>query len=101
MAKILNIEVTDNEWGFLMEEQAKGKELVIENGKVVARKHEPTQKEIAQQRIAELKQMLTNTDYEAIKFGEGVMTDAEYAPYKADRQKWRAEINELEKIINN
>lgn len=52
-------------------------------------------------RIEELKQKLANTDYEAIKFAEGVMTAEAYAPYKADRQKWRAEINELEKQINN
>ena len=99
--ELLGIKMNFEEYNKLIAEQENGKELVIENGKVIARKHEPTQKEIAQQRIAELKQMLTNTDYEAIKYAEGVMTEAEYSPYKADRQKWRAEINELEKIINN
>lgn len=58
-----------------------------------------TQKELAQSHILELKQKLANTDYEALKYAEGVMTEAEYAPYKADRQKWRAEINELEKKL--
>lgn len=53
------------------------------------------------ERISQLKKLLNETDYVAIKFGEGVMTEAEYAPYKADRQKWRAEINELEKKLTN
>lgn len=99
--ELLGIKMNFEEYNTLIAEQENGKELVVENGKVIARKHEPTQKEIAQQRIAELKQKLADTDYEAIKFGEGVMTEAEYAPYKADRQKWRAEINDLERKLQN
>ena len=60
---------------------------------------EQSQEEAAQARIAELKQKLKETDYQAIKYAEGAMTAAEYAPYKADRAKWRAEINELEKKL--
>lgn len=58
-----------------------------------------TEQELVKQRISELKQKLAETDYQAIKFAEGAMTAAEYAPYKADRAKWRAEINELEKKL--
>ena len=47
--------------------------------------------------IAELKQKLNDTDYQAIKFAEGWLTDQEYAPIKAQRQLWRDEINKLEK----
>ena len=50
-------------------------------------------------KISLLKQKLANTDYQAIKYAEGAMTAAEYAPYKADRAKWRAEINDLEKKL--
>ena len=50
-------------------------------------------------KISELKHKLADTDYQAIKYAEGAMTAAEYAPYKADRAKWRAEINDLEKKL--
>ena len=48
------------------------------------------------QKIIELKQLLTDTDYKAIKFSEGELTEEEYAPIRAQRQAWRAEINDLE-----
>lgn len=84
-------EITEDQYNALLNGN-----LTVKNGKFV----DNTEKKTAEQRIAELKQKLADTDYEAIKYAEGVMTEAEYAPYKADRQKWRAEINELEKIIN-
>ena len=58
-----------------------------------------TERELAERQIWKLKLKLNETDYEAIKFAEGAMSAAEYAPYKADRAKWRAEINELEKKL--
>ena len=48
------------------------------------------------QQIAELKQQLFLTDYKAIKYAEGWITEEEYAPIKAERQKIRDKINELE-----
>ena len=50
-------------------------------------------------RIAELKANLARTDYEAIKYAEGEMSEEDYAPFKADRKAWRAEINELEESL--
>jgi hypothetical protein len=50
----------------------------------------------AEARIAELEQMLKDTDYLAIKNSEGCFTEEEYAPIKAQRQAWRDEINALE-----
>lgn len=47
-------------------------------------------------RIAELKSKLSKTDYQAIKYAEGQLTEEEYAPIKAQRQLWRDEINQLE-----
>ena len=49
-----------------------------------------------QREINELKHNLSMTDYQAIKFAEGAMTEEEYAPMKEQRQAWRARINELE-----
>ena len=47
-------------------------------------------------RIAELKQMLADTDYIVIKIAEGVATWEEYPGIKEQRQAWREEINKLE-----
>lgn len=55
-------------------------------------------KELAEKEIAELKAKLASTDYKAIKYAEGILTDAEYAETKAERQNWRNRINELEKV---
>ena len=44
-----------------------------------------------------LKSKLAETDYKAIKYAEGWLTDEEYAPIKAERQAIREEINKLEK----
>ena len=46
--------------------------------------------------IVLLKQKLAKTDYQAIKFAEGLISEEEYAPIKAQRQAWRDEINQLE-----
>ena len=48
------------------------------------------------ERIARLKQMLSDTDYAVIKIAEGAATPEEYADVISRRQAWRAEINELE-----
>lgn len=61
---------------------------------------EPTEEEVAEMqrlsRIAELKQLLAESDYKAIKYAEGWLTAEDYAATKAQRQAWRDEINELE-----
>lgn len=57
-----------------------------------------TQAEIDGLRILELKQALADTDYQAIKFAEGELTEAEFAPIKAQRKAWREEINSLEGV---
>lgn len=48
------------------------------------------------QRIEMLKGELASTDYKAIKYAEGWLTEEEYAPIKAQRQAIRDEINALE-----
>ena len=50
----------------------------------------------ASQRIEMLKSELAATDYKAIKYAEGWLTEEEYAPIKAARQAIRDEINALE-----
>lgn len=48
------------------------------------------------EQIAQLKEQLSATDYKAIKYAEGWLTDEEYAPIKAERERIRNEIRELE-----
>lgn len=48
------------------------------------------------QRIEMLKAELASTDYKAIKYAEGWISEEEYAPIKAVRQAIRDEINLLE-----
>lgn len=46
--------------------------------------------------IGELKAELSETDYKALKYMEGWLTEEEYAPVKVQRQALRDKINELE-----
>ena len=48
--------------------------------------------------IAKFKDKLEATDYQAIKYAEGILSDVEYAEMKEQRQTWRNRINELEAI---
>lgn len=50
-------------------------------------------------KIGEAKQKLRDTDYQAIKFAEGELTAEEYAPIKAQRKEWRAQINKLQEEL--
>ena len=46
--------------------------------------------------INELKEKLRETDYKAIKYAEGLISEEDYAVIKKQRQEWRDKINELE-----
>ena len=49
--------------------------------------------------IQQLKKQLSDTDYKAIKFAEGQISEEEYASVKAERQGYRDRINELEALL--
>ena len=49
--------------------------------------------------ISVCKQNLKLTDYKAIKFAEGLLTDKEYKPIKEQREEWRRQINEYEALL--
>lgn len=51
-------------------------------------------------KILSLKMQLQQTDYKAIKYSEGWLTEEEYAETKAERQRIRDEINRLEEELN-
>ena len=46
--------------------------------------------------IWDLKQYLKATDYKAIKYAEGAISEVEFAPIKVERKKAREVIRELE-----
>lgn len=70
---------------------------VIKNGVLTERdKSQDFKKAASVARILELKRLLFDSDYKALKFSDGVMTEEEYAPIRAQRQAWRDEINQLE-----
>lgn len=50
-------------------------------------------------KICVLKQNLSRSDYQALKFSDGALTEAEYASMRAQRQAWRDEINAAEEEI--
>lgn len=60
---------------------------------------EPTEAEKTALKIKQLKQMLADTDYKAIKYAEGYISAEDYAETKAQRQAWRNQINELEQLL--
>lgn len=94
-------EVSDELYNALMEEAIKSGRGIMtgEDGMPrLAPKYEPSAEEKAKTRIQELKAKLAATDYQAIKYAEGEMNAEEYAPIKAQRAEWRAEINALEEL---
>ena len=50
-------------------------------------------------KIYEIKNKLNATDYQAIKFAEGELSAAEYAPVREQRRAWRIEIRQLEEQL--
>lgn len=67
-----------------------------EKKKEPAEEYKPTKKEQLQMDINQKKWELSQTDYKALKYAEGLLTEEEYAPIKAERQAMRDEINAME-----
>ena len=55
---------------------------------------------IKQEKIYRLKDKLRATDYQALKFAEGELTEEEFYPTREQRKAWRAEINQIEAEID-
>ena len=75
----------------------------VVDGKFTIKRRTPTIEELhnddiqdINREINELKKKLFDTDYKAIKYSEGWLTDKEYAEVKAQREEWRKCINKLE-----
>lgn len=74
--------------------------LTIEDGVLTGIEPLPIPEPIANPtaEITALKAQLTATDYKAIKYAEGWLSEEEYAPIKAQRQSIRDQINALEAL---
>lgn len=94
------IEVTEEDLAKLAKHELKfstdpeGKTILVPNDPT-----EENRKREASLRIVELKKLLADSDYQAIKYAEGLISASEYAPIKAKREMWRKEINDLEKSL--
>jgi len=51
---------------------------------------------LKERRMAELKKWLKDTDYLAIKYAEGEISEEDYYPTREMRKNWRKEINLLQ-----
>ena len=49
--------------------------------------------------ITQLKKALSDTDYKAIKYAEGQISESEYSAIRAERQGYRDRINYLEGLV--
>lgn len=114
MKKLYGIEVTDEYFDYLFQEQAQGKEIKVVDGKVVAVERVVTQKELTQLEIDKLTQNLIKTDYIANKLAEAnaeyIVTEDKtklielrnkYSKELADRETWRKEIDSLQEKLKN
>ena len=73
--------------------------IVIKDGAFsICLTYDETQKEQAA-RMNELKAKLNNTDYQAIKFSDGAITEEKYAPIRKQRAAWRSEINQIQQAF--
>lgn len=108
--ELLGIQLTEQEFDFLMCEQANGKELKVVDGKVIAVDRVITEEEKAQARINELK-LWFDTDYarqeqkyrRLIALGktddDGVSADIKLNDLYLLAENNRTKIQELEKLI--
>lgn len=83
-------------------------QLLVSNGQLSVVNHTLTAKQELEIQIIEsnqiidtLKANLTSTDYKAIKFAEGLISDAEYLATKQEREAWRNQINTLETTVSS
>ncbi|MBR1403473.1 MAG: hypothetical protein IJ558_04795 [Treponema sp.] len=97
------IEITREEHTALMDGQAHGKVITFHEDKkpTLEDPPPPTEAEIAEQKIRELKNYLSETDYAAIKIAEGAADAGDYAEVLAKRKAAREEINEQEAVVQN
>ena len=79
---------------------------VVKDNKFTIEYRTPSDEEVENDKISEinskirdLKLKLSNTDYKAIKYAEGFISEDDYKSIKQERQGYRDRINELEQEL--
>jgi hypothetical protein len=97
--ELLGIELTDEEFDKLMCEQAKGKELKVVDGNVVAVEHEVTEEERKQQRIYEIKTWFEEYDNQVKQYERckrlGITFDKDMVELDKQAQVYQNELRPL------
>jgi hypothetical protein len=93
--KLLGIEITEEHFDYLMCEQAKGKELKVLNGKVVAVEYEITEEEMKNKRITEIKPRLEQLSQDIIQSLAG----AEFEDLAERKKEFQTLHNELRILL--
>lgn len=88
--------ITEEDEAVLAAKQAKREEEKRAYKALAEREEKRLEKERI---IGQYKTNLNLTDYKAIKYAEGEVSEEEYASVKLERIQWRAEINRLEEEI--
>ena len=95
------IEITEEQRGQPLPD--KYSYYAVENGEFVIKRRTPSEAETKadtiasiNQQIRELQGKLSATDYQALKYSEGWITEKDYTEIKANRQSWRDAINQLQ-----
>ncbi len=65
------IEITDERWQELLEEQTNGKVIYVDNGELKVKDCELSEEEIKQNRIEEIKNKLTELNYDFMQYFSG------------------------------
>ena len=93
------IEVTQE-----MIDELDNRNLCWDDGKLV--KYKKTKEDLTvearqkiQDEIGRIKSLLSGTDYKAIKYAEGELSEEDFSPIREQRREWRNQINELEKLL--
>lgn len=73
--------------------------VVVQDGEFSVCLEYDEQQRVQYARIQQLKGMLYQTDYKALKYADGALSEEEYAPVRAERQAWRDEINKIEETF--
>lgn len=70
--------------------------IIVHDGKYAICLEFNAVQKVQMQRINQLKAYLNSTDYQAIKYSDGAITEEDYAPIREQRKAARAEINAIE-----
>lgn len=82
--------------GFFLRENG----IVVKDGDFSICLEYDAKQKVQYAQIAELKAQLAETDYKALKYSDGSLTEEEYAPIREQRQIWRDAINEIERTFS-